>query len=274
MFRSAPHLSASAGDWRSLRPATLWAYAAAGAAAVLLAAQAAGQASAGAFPFAPGEACVYRGSGPLGRMGSGTMAVEADGAGGTWLMRFDFRGRLGIVGVENHTRSWFDPGETASVRFTKLERSPISTRRQDVHMDAAARRWTGEREAGAMPTTAPLDELSFVYFLRTLRLAAGDSYSFDRHYDTARNPVRVRVIGRGPVRVPAGEFPAVEVEMRVRDAHHYDREGVIRIHFTDDARRIPLRMESQLPVAGRMVLALEAITPTCGAPASTARVAD
>jgi hypothetical protein len=273
MLHPAPQAHSSP-EWRSFRPGGAWALAAAAAGAVLLAASAAGQRGASPLPFAPGEACVYRGSGPLGRMGSGTMAVEADGAGGTWLMRFDFRGRLGIVGVENHTRSWFDPGETASVRFTKLERSPISTRRQDVRMDPASRRWTGEREAGAMPTTAPLDELSFVYFLRTLRLAEGDSYSFDRHYDTARNPVRVRVIGRGPVRVPAGELPAIEVEMRVRDAHHYDREGVIRIHFTDDTRRIPLRMESQIPVAGRMVLQLEAITPTCGGAAAPVRATD
>lgn len=274
MFRTALHSRDLAADWRSLRPSTLVAYAAAGAAAVLLAASAAGQGAGGAFPFAPGEACVYRGSGPLGRMGSGTFAVDADAATGTWLLRFDFRGRLGIVGVENHTRSWFDPGETASVRFTKMERSPVSTRRQDVRMDARARRWTGAREAGDMATTAPLDELSFVYFLRTLPLSPGDSYSFSRHYDTARNPVRVRVIGRGPVRVPAGELPAIEVEMRVRDANHYDREGVIRFHFIDDARRIPLRMESQLPVAGRMVLQLEALTPTCGGAASQARATD
>src|SRR4051812_29253461 len=112
MFRSFHHTPAAAAGWRSRRPNALAAYAAAGAAAVLLAASAAGQGGAGAFPFAPGEACVYRGSGPLGRMGSGTFAVDADGASGDWLLRFDFRGRLGIVGVENHTRSWFDPGET------------------------------------------------------------------------------------------------------------------------------------------------------------------
>ena len=273
MLDQAAHAHPSTG-WRSFRPGGAWALAAAAAGAVLLAASAAGQRGASAFPFAPGEACVYRGNGPLGRMGSGTFAVDADAGSGGWLLRFDFRGRMGIVGVENHTRSWFDPGETASIRFTKMERSPISTRRQDVRMDARTRRWTGMQENGAMPTGAPLDELSFVYFLRTLRLADGDSYSFDRHYDTARNPVRVRVMQRGRVTVPAGEFAAVQVEMRVRDAHHYDREGVILIHFTDDARRIPLRMESRIPLAGRVVLSLEAITPTCGAGPTRGHAAD
>ncbi|HET7461858.1 MAG TPA: DUF3108 domain-containing protein [Longimicrobium sp.] len=221
----------------------------------------------GSLPFAPGEACTYRGSSPLGRMGSGTFSVARDSAGeGNWVLRFDFRGRMGIVGVENHTRSYFDPAETASYRFTKMERSPLSTKRQDVRMDRQSRRYTGTgHDAGVMPTDAPLDELSFIFFLRTLRLAEGDSYDFTRHYDPARNPVRVRVIGRGLIRVPAGDFQAVEVEMRVRDPNHYGREGVIQIHFTDDARHVPIRLESQIPVAGRMVLSLESLGGSCGA---------
>jgi hypothetical protein len=245
--------------------------------AVGLSAQAAAQSPGAVLPFAPGEACVYRGSGPLGRMGSGTFAVDADGGSGAWLLRFDFRGRVGPVVVENHTRSWFDPGETASFRFTKTERSPFSSHRDDdVRMDRVARRWTGGRDApgGAMPTAAPLDELSFIYFLRTLRLGDGDGQSFTRHYDSTRNPIRVRVVGRGPLRVPAGEFHAVQVEMHVRDPRQYGGEGVIRIHFTDDARHLPLRIESRIPRAGHMVLSLEALTPSCGAGPAGGHAAD
>ncbi|MDB4950349.1 MAG: hypothetical protein JWM27_2998 [Gemmatimonadetes bacterium] len=243
--------------------------AAAAVAGALVAAGAAAQARPAPLPFAPGEACTYRGSGPLGRMGSGTFAVERDEAAGagSWLLRFDFRGRVGLLRVENHTRSWFDPAETASVRFTKNERSPFSTRREDVHMDRAARRWTGMKDepGGAMPTGAPLDELSFIFFLRTLRLDDGDHYSFTRHYDTSRNPIVVRVLGRGTVKVPAGRFRTVQVEMRVRDPHQYGGEGVILIHFTDDAHHVPLRIDSRIPRAGHVTLALEALSATCGA---------
>jgi hypothetical protein len=231
----------------------------------------------GSLPFAPGESCVYRGTSPLGRMGSGTFSVARDdSAAGAWVLRFDFRGRMGIVGVENHTRSFFNPAETASFRFTKTERSPLSTKRQDVRMDAGTRRWTGtgRNAGGAMATDAPLDELSFIYFLRTLRLGEGDTYNFTRHYDPTRNPVRVRVIGRGLIRVPAGSFQAIEVEMRVRDPNRYGGEGVIQIHFTDDERHVPIRLESQIPVAGRKVLSLEAMTPSCGAAGAAERSAD
>jgi hypothetical protein len=267
MDRSTFQTRPSRADRRSFRPPSLWALAAAGAGAVLLAATVAAQAPGSGLPFAPGEACVYLGSGPLGRMGSGTFAVERGESAGSWLLRFDFRGRVGPVVVENHTRSWFDPAATASFRFTKTERSPFSHSSDDVRMDRATRRWTGGQAApgGAMPTAAPLDELSFIFFLRTLRLADGDGRDFTRHYDSTRNPVRVRVLGRGPVRVPAGEFQAVEVEMRVRDPRQYGGEGVILLHFTDDARHLPLRIESRIPHAGHMVLSLEALTPSCGA---------
>lgn len=243
---------------------------------VLLCPRLAAQSAASPLPFAPGEQCVYRGNGPLGRMGTGSFSVDLDSArSDAWVLRFDFRGHIGIIGVENHTRSWFIPRETASFRFTKTERSPFSTKRQDVRMDPGSGRWTALGDAGGeLATAAPLDELSFVFFLRTLRLAADDSYSFDRHYDPARNPVRVRVVGRGTLRVPAGEFHAVEVEMRVRDRSRYGGEGVIRIHFTDDARHLPLRLESQIPVAGHMVLVLESLGPACGTPSSTVHAAD
>jgi hypothetical protein len=227
-----------------------------------------------ALPFAAGETCVYRGSSALGRIGTGTMAVEpaqVDGAR-VLLLRFDFRGRVGPAGIEDHSRSWFDPATRGSRRFTKRERTPLTSRDEDVQMDPATRRWTTPTgRGGAMSTDAPLDELSFIYFIRTLPLAPGDAYTLTRHYDAARNPVRVRVVGRGPIRVPAGVFQTIEVEMRVIDPVRYRGEGVVQLHFTDDARRILVRTESAIPRAGRMVLSLESGVGGC-APTQSARI--
>lgn len=229
------------------------------------------------LPFAPGEQCVYRGSNRLGRIGTGTMAVEGpvqEGGRRTYLLRFDFRGRVGPAVISDQSRSWWDPSASASVRYSKRERSPLSSVTQEVRMDPATRRWTtADGHGGQMATAAPLDELSFIYFLRTLRLADGDTYSLTRHYHPGRNPVTVRVVGRERMRVPAGEFQTIEVEMRVRDPERYNGgEGVIRFHLTDDARRIPVRIESSMPVGGRMVLSLQSGTGGCTpAPVSMAR---
>jgi hypothetical protein len=214
-----------------------------------------------ALPFAPGEQCVYRGTSRLGRIGTGTMAVAADTSGGErmYLLSFDFRGRVGIFGVSDRTRSWFDPRAMSSQRFTKRERSPITSRDEDVRM--AGGRWRDRvRGGGPMQTDSPLDELSFIYYVRALRLGPGESYTLSRHYDPGRNPVTVRVVGRGTISVPAGSYRTIEVEMRVVDPVRYRGVGVIQLHLTDDERRIPVRIESAIPRVGRMVLSLESGT--------------
>lgn len=241
-------------------------------AAAVMAAPAASQAR---LPFAPGETCVYRGSagGLVGRFGTGTLRVtgpETIDGRAAYLLSFDFRGRLALAVVEDRTRSWLDPATMGALRYTKQERSPLSSKRQDVRMLGAQRRWvTADGRTGETTTDAPLDELSFLFLLRTLPLRDGDVYELNRHFEAERNPVTVRVTGRARTRVPAGEFATVGVEMRVRDPGRYRNErgeGVIRLALTDDARRIPVRIESSVPVVGRMVLALQDATPECLGP--------
>ena len=223
---------------------------------------------AGVLPFAVGESLVFRASlGRFGGAGRGTMRVEAveDVRGrATYRLHSDLRGRVMGLPAEDHTQSWLDPTRMASLRFAKRERNPLSTFTEAVELYPERRQWVTAGGSGALATDAPLDELSFVYFVRTLPLADGDEYVFDRHYDAARNPTRVRVVAREPVTVPAGEFRTIVVEMRVRDARRYDGEGTVRLHLTDDARRIPVRVESRIRIAGSTVLALESLT--LGAP--------
>lgn len=61
--------------------------------------------------------------------------------------------------------------------------------------------------------------------------------------------------------------------MLVKDPVRYQGEGVIQMHLTDDTRRIPVRIESNVPRAGRMVLALLSGTGGC-APATQASATD
>jgi hypothetical protein len=178
----------------------------------------------------------------------------------TYVLHFGFKARLGPVKVSDTTESWLDPRRMASLRFVKRERHPFSSHDEDVALFPDEKRWSAaDGKSGAAITAEPLDELSFIYFLRTVPLETDSTYSFNRHFDAARNPTTVKVVRRESVTVGAGSFNAVLVEMRVRDPARYRGEGVIRIHFTDDERRIPLRIESTLPVAGTALLTLEAL---------------
>jgi hypothetical protein len=73
--------------------------------------------------------------------------------------------------------------------------------------------------------------------------------------------VTVKVLRREVWTGPVAAGPVVVLEMKVRDPKHVGANGSIRFTFTDDARRIPVRIESSVPVFGSMVLTLESLQP-------------
>jgi hypothetical protein len=107
-----------------------------------------------------------------------------------------------------------------------------------------------------------LDELSFMYFIRTLPLAPA-TYRFNRHFDSSRNPTTVTFVRPEVIPTPIGELRVYLVEMRVHDPAHYKGEGLIRIHLTADSCRIPVRVESNMPVVGTAVLAITSAKSAC-----------
>jgi hypothetical protein len=140
----------------------------------------------------------------------------------------------------------------------------LSHHDESVDLYPNEKRWkSAEGSGGQSPSSAPLDELSFMYFIRTLPMTPGATYRFDRHFDTTRNPITVRVIRREVIPTPMGELHAFRVEMRVRDPRHYEGEGVIRIHLSDDECRLPVRIESTMPVIGTAILMIDSERSPC-----------
>ena len=223
------------------------------------------------FPFIPGERITYRvrvhGFGNIGRA---TMSVEGpvDVRGTpTYLLRSQSNAGIGPLKDSELTESWFDPVAMRSLRFHERERHLLSTRELRVEMYPDEERWTtADGASGQSLSNAPLDELSFIYFLRTLPVEVDTVYQFNRHFDVTRNPVMVRVVRADTVTTDAGAFPTVLMEMHVRDPRRYRGDGVIRVYLSDDKCRIPVRVESTVPGMGAFVLTLESYSgpaPAC-----------
>jgi hypothetical protein len=220
------------------------------------------------LPFAVGEKLTYEvrvANG--GKVGAATMWVEGpiDVRGtSTYLLRFDSRIRIAFIPAASRSSSWFDPLRESSLRFLKHEQSPLTRHDESVDFYPDRKEWkSANGETGQSLSNTPLDELSFMYFIRTLPMTPGATYSFDRHFDAARSPTRVNVIRREIIPTPMGELRVVLVEMHVRDPRHYKGEGIIRIHLTDDGCRLPARIESTMPVVGTAVLSIDSQNSRC-----------
>ncbi|HEY6088815.1 MAG TPA: DUF3108 domain-containing protein [Gemmatimonadaceae bacterium] len=223
------------------------------------------------MPFSVGEKLTYEVRVANGaKVGTATMWIEGpvDVRGtSTYLLRFDSRIRIALIPAVSSSSSWFDPLRGSSLRFLKHERNPLTRHDESVDLYPDRKEWKSAKgETGQSPSSTPLDELSFMYFIRTLPMTPGATYSFDRHFDTARNPTQVRVIRREIIPSPMGELRVILVEMRVRDPQHYKKEGVIRIHLTDDDCRLPARIESTMPVVGTAILSIDSQNSRCKEP--------
>ncbi len=236
----------------------------------LVAGTAGGQATGDALPFAVGEHLVYDAHAGPGLNGKAEMWIDgpADVRGTpTMVLRFTFSARVGFLRVSDNTTSWLDPVRMASLRYTKEEHHLLARRSEDVSIEPFARKWTAaDGKEGKTPSTSPLDELSFIYAVRTFSFAEGSPpLVLDRHFDPDRSPTTLRSLGRGSVTTSAGVFATREVEMRVRDARNYKGEGIIHFSLSDDACRRPIRIESNIPGAGSVVLTLASAVPVIAA---------
>ncbi len=224
-----------------------------------------------ALPFSVGEKLTYEVRVANGnKVGAATMWIEGpvDVRGtSTYLLRFDSRIRIAFIPAASRSASWFDPLRGSSLRFFKHEQNPLTRHDESVDFYPDQKEWkSANGETGESPSNTPLDELSFMYFIRTLPMTPGTTYTFDRHFDAARNPTTVNVIRREVIATPMGELRVVLVEMRVRDPRHYKGEGVIRIHLTDDECRFPARIQSTMPVVGTAVLSIDSENTRCKEP--------
>ena len=236
---------------------------------------AAGGAQAHVLPFAVGEKLEYTARAPHGLRGKATMWIEGPApvrGVQTMVLRFDFATKVGFVTISDRTTSWLDPLRMAALRYDKREVRFMARHTEHVEMVPGSREWTeADGRTGQSPTSQPLDELSFIYWLRTVTLAPGETMTLERHFDPARNPTVIRSLGKGQVETPLGTFATREVEMRVRDTRNYKGEGVIRFSFSDDACRRPVRIESTIPDAGTVVMTLASASPAVSGCAAAGR---
>lgn len=191
----------------------------------------------------------------LGRLGTAEMKVQAgeeiEGVP-VYELSFDFSGKVAFFKISDRTRSWVRSDSLCTLRYAKHERSPISRRDEDVVIDRTVNQWTDGKNRAPLAAEHPLDELSFIYLVRSLDLKVSEVAEIRRHFDVRRNPVRIEAVAKEVV----DGRDVVVYEMRVPDPRQKNGTSSIRFFISDDAARLPVRIESSMPMAGTIVMTL------------------
>jgi len=157
--------------------------------------------------------------------------------------------------------SWFDTSTLSSRRFVqKINEVNYHTERYyDIYPERAAMQKRGNAEEASV--SDPLDDASFLYFVRTVPLDVGQTYVFNRYFRPDRNPVIVKVLRKERVTVPAGSFDAVVIQPIIKSQGLFAEGGEAVMWISDDARRMMVRFHAKVPLLRTLDLYLQSYQP-------------
>lgn len=219
-------------------------------------------------PFGVGERAEYSVSlGIFGKVGRGSMevvGVEEVNGHRSYHLRFDLNGKVLVGKVDDVFESWLDVDQLFARRFHKRQHeiNYKTDRAYDFFPERMLYQNRATGNTAELASPEPLDEVSFLYFVRTLKLEPGRSYTFRRYYKASGNPVTLKVLRRETMTGPnGGEVPVVVVQPIIRTSGLFGEGGEAEVYFTDDPRRILVKMTSKVPIIGRLGLTLTGYTP-------------
>ena len=215
-------------------------------------------------PFGPGETAEYQVKlGPLS-VGGGLMqvlSVEPVRGRPSYYISWVIQGGIPFARVDDHFQSWIDIETLATLRSIRDVREVRyrANRNYEIYPEEGFWERTDTGESEKLATDLPLDDISFIYFARTLPLEVGETYTLDRYFRTDRNPVILEVLRKETIEVPTGRFDTVVVRPIIKSGGLFGEGGEAEVYFSDDERRLLVRLSSKVPILGSLSLHLREI---------------
>jgi hypothetical protein len=194
----------------------------------------------------------------------GTMVIEAHQPAGDPTYRIAMRATSSafvskIIEIDDRFETRIDPTRMTAVLSTLDNREGKRTLQERVEFDpvaGTARRWKNGRERDPLVTPAPvMDTLGAIYYIRTLPLAVGRTFSVTVQSGNKVYPMQIAVLERRRVSTEIGKVDAFVVEPRFQEGGLFSSKGKSVIWVTAEPPHTLLRISSELPF-GSLVASL------------------
>ena len=214
-------------------------------------------------PFQVGEELTFKAQFGFLPAGSARMRVAGiDTVRGREAYHITFAIDGGVIGFRIHDRyeSWMDVETLSSLRHTQHISEGRYHRNTTYEIYPELGLYRKNDEALQSSVSNPLDDGSFVYALRAISIEVGDTLSVDRYFRPDRNPVVLIGARRESVDVGAGQFSSIVIRPKIKANGIFGENGEAEVWFSDDERRIPLRIKSRFAKFS-LNLSLESYSP-------------
>ena len=212
---------------------------------------------AGDLPFGHGERLVYEIAWFSLVGGTASLDVEEADDDGTPIFRVRSVAKSNafvsaFFPVEDRIESLIDRKTLTALRLDvkqrqgKRRRERVTVFDQVNHVATVVK--NGERKVLDIPPSVQ-DSLSCLYYFRSLpKIGVGETVTIDVHESNKNWRLGIVGLNRERVKTGAGEFDTIRVRAQVEFEGVFLDRGDVYIWFTDDARRLPVRLESKIKI--------------------------
>jgi hypothetical protein len=211
-------------------------------------------------PFAVGESfeygAYYSPIAILGSVGNVSMTVSTiDTVRGVPSWHFTMTSNISAPFYKARSRleSWTSVKDFVGRRFIHFvneQGKQYADEDIQIHADSGYYRNRSDTVVTGVPRDA-LDDLAFIYHIRTLDFKESGTYNMPRYFRPGHNAVQVTVLGHDTLDMPDGSRRRCwVVHLRMEDGGMFAESSHAKVWFSDDGVRIPVQIQSDVKTIG------------------------
>ncbi len=206
-------------------------------------------------PFAVGERAEYDVSYSFIHAGTGSLTVMSiDTVRGHDAYRFRLTLSAGVnllvykYTMRDTMESWADTAGFQSLRFNQdqLDGGKRRTKRYEIFPERGVYTEDGGPEKASVAD--PLDDISFLYFVRTQELDVGRTMVFPRHFKPESNPVTLRVLRKETIEAAGRKWSTIVVQPIIKTSSLFSQGGRAEVWISDDSARVIVQIKTRLSI--------------------------
>ena len=213
-----------------------------------------GQVEPAAVPFGPGESCTFSIGYGVIQAGEAVLTVEeVFEYYGSSVYHLRTRARSNrffsaIFKVRDQADSYMDVHRLHSRYFNKHLREGQFRRDVEIHFDHENRKaYFPSGKENDIPYGVQ-DVLSAFFRVRAMELNDGDEIQLPTHGDNEMYELKVIVHGREELETVLGKRRCIKLQPLMEDEGLFKHKGDLFVWLTDDERRVPVRVQANIPV--------------------------
>jgi hypothetical protein len=217
-------------------------------------------------PFAVGERAEYSVRYGIIHAGSAALSVLGiDTVRGHDAYHFRLTLAAGInlllykYSARDTMQSWVDTATFQSLRFTQDQFDGGRVRKKRYEIFPDRKTFTDGDEAEQPSVANPLDDISFLFYVRTRDLPVGSSTEIPRHFKPASNPVVLRVLRKDTIEAAGKRWPTIVVQPVIKTSTMF-AIGEGQVWLSDDSAHVIVQINAKLSV-GSITMTLRSFQP-------------